>query len=78
MKTISLILFGSILTIGLQFIDIKNIYFISNADAAGNNKPCRVIKDLEDDINNLFRVGYRVKGVGSSTGNYGVVVMCKG
>jgi len=88
MKTISLILFGSILTIGLHFVDIKDIYLISSANAAGKNKPCRVISANENEINNLFRFGYRVKGVGSAgagTGSQGysspiwntTVVMCK-
>lgn len=78
MKIIGLVLLGSILTIGLQFIDIKNSYLISNANAAGNNKPCRIIEASENKINNLFRFGYRVKGVISTKSVYDLVIMCKG
>lgn len=83
MKIVSLILLGSVLTIALQFIDIQKIILISNAEA-GNSKACRVIDANENEINNLFRFGYRVKGVGASAGSessydrYTYVIMCKG
>lgn len=81
MKTISLILLGSILTIGIQFIKLENIPLISNASASGNKNPCKILSYAsESDMNNLYRFGYRVKGItgGGSEVTVKVVVMCKG
>ena len=80
MKTISLLLLGSILTIAFQLVDVGNMPLISNANAAGKVKTCRVIEANEDEINSLYKFGYRVKGAGGGGSKYNrlktFVIMC--
>ena len=83
MKTIGLILFGSLLTITLQFINLPNL--LINQAEASNNRPCVTEKSqymdtFEELINKRYSEGYRVKAGGqhyNGAAEYYMAIMCK-
>jgi len=85
MKTFGLILFGSLLTVGVQILIQSDYSLVNKAEASAEVDPCQMVTafkgpEFQKNINYYYRKGYRVKGINVMDGALPaifVAVMCK-